>query len=134
HTIGEGPVILRVKNAYEGFSRALEVFSPSRERPPKGVHLSSVIDTTAEIHPDAHIGAHVFVDPRAKIGANTVLRHGSYVGPDTVVGVDCEIHPNVVIYDRMKIGNRVVSGAGSVIGFDGFGYVPMGDGTYRKIP
>jgi UDP-3-O-[3-hydroxymyristoyl] glucosamine N-acyltransferase len=134
YEIGKGPAIFRVSNPYEGFTRALEVFSPKREMPPKGVHPSSVVDGTSEIHPDAHIGAHVFVGPRAIIGANTIVRHGAYIGPDAVVGSDCEIHPNVVIYDRMIIGDRVIIGAGSVIGFDGFGYVPMGDGTYRKIP
>jgi UDP-3-O-[3-hydroxymyristoyl] glucosamine N-acyltransferase len=134
YTIGDGPVILRVKNPYEGFAHVLEIFSPKREKPPKGIHSSAVVTKDAEIDPAAHIGANVFVGPRAKIGANTIIRHGAYIGADAVIGEDCEIHPNAVIYDRMKLGNRVVVGAGSVIGFDGFGYVPMGDGSYRKIP
>jgi UDP-3-O-[3-hydroxymyristoyl] glucosamine N-acyltransferase len=134
YQIGFGPAILRASNSYEGFTRALEVFSPKREKPPKGIHPSAIVDSSADIHSDSHIGDHVFVGPRAKIGANTIVRHGTYIGPDATIGADCEIHPNVVIYDRMKIGDRVIIGAGSAIGFDGFGYVPMGDGTYRKIP
>ena len=134
YKVGGGPVLLRVKNPYEGFSRALELFSPKKEKPPKGIHPSAVISQDVEIDPEAHIGAHVFVGPRAKIGPNTIIRHSAYIGADAVIGEDCEIHPSVVIYDRMKLGNRVVVGAGSVIGFDGFGYVPMGDGSYRKIP
>jgi UDP-3-O-[3-hydroxymyristoyl] glucosamine N-acyltransferase len=123
-----------VANPYEGFSRALELFSPQKEKPPKGIHSSAVIAQDAYVHPEAHVGAHVFIGPRASIGPNTILRHGAYIGADAVVGEDCEIHPNAVIYDRIKLGNRVVIGAGSVVGFDGFGYVPMGDGSYRKIP
>ncbi len=134
HTLGSGPALLRVKNPHEGFARALELFSPKREMPPKGVHPSAVVSTDATIHPDAHIGVHVFVGPRAIIGANTIVRHGAYIGADAIIGDECEIHPSAVIYDRMQLGDRVVVGAGSVIGFDGFGYVPMGDGTYRKIP
>jgi UDP-3-O-[3-hydroxymyristoyl] glucosamine N-acyltransferase len=134
YAMGEGPVLLRVRNPYEGFALALELFSPKKENPPRGVHPSAVIDPTADIHADAHVGAHVFVGARAKIGANTVIRHAAYVGNDAIIGSDCEIHPSVVIYDRMKLGDRVIIGAGSVIGFDGFGYVPMGDGSYRKIP
>ena len=134
HALGNGPAILRVKNPYEGFSIALELFSPKKEKPPKGVHPSAVVAQGADINPEAHIGAHVFVGPRSKIGANTIVRHGAYIGADAVIGEDSEIHPNAVIYDRMQLGNRVVVGAGSVIGFDGFGYVPMGDGSYRKIP
>jgi UDP-3-O-[3-hydroxymyristoyl] glucosamine N-acyltransferase len=134
HATGSGPAILRVKNPYEGFALALEIFSPKREKPPKGIHPTAVIIPDAEIHADAHIGPNAFVGPRAKIGANTIVRHGAYIGADAEIGEDCEIHPNAVIYDRMILGNRVVVGAGSVIGFDGFGYVPMGDGSYRKIP
>ncbi len=134
YAIGNGPALLRLKSPYEGFARALELFRPKKERPPRGVHPSSVVHPTAEVHPDACIGAHVFIAPRAKIGANTIVRHAVYIGPDAIVGADCEIHPNAVIYDRMQIGDRVVIGAGSVIGFDGFGYVPMADGAYRKIP
>jgi UDP-3-O-[3-hydroxymyristoyl] glucosamine N-acyltransferase len=44
------------------------------------------------------------------------------------------VHPNAVVCHRTEIGDRVVVGPGSIIGFDGFGYVPMGDGSYRKIP
>ncbi len=134
YSLGSGPALLRVKNPYEGFARALEIFSPKREMPPVGIHPSAVVSDTAHVHANAHVGPHVFVGPRASIGANTILRHGSYIGVDAVIGEDCEIHPHAVIYDRMRLGNRVVVGAGSVIGFDGFGYVPMGDGSYRKIP
>ncbi len=134
YSVGEGPTILRVKNPYEGFAIALEIFSPKRESPPKGIHSTAFIAEGAEVHSEAHIGAHAFVGPRAKIGAKTIVRHAAYIGADSEIGSDCEIHPSVVIYDRIKIGNRVVVGAGSVIGFDGFGYVPMGDGSYRKIP
>ncbi|HEY3874784.1 MAG TPA: UDP-3-O-(3-hydroxymyristoyl)glucosamine N-acyltransferase [Candidatus Kapabacteria bacterium] len=134
YNVGEGPAILRVKNPYEGFATALEIFSPKREKPPRGIHPSAVISEGADVHPEAHIGANAFLGPRAKIGANTIVRHAAYIGADSEIGSDCEIHPCTVIYDRVKIGNRVVVGAGSVIGFDGFGYVPMGDNTYRKIP
>jgi UDP-3-O-[3-hydroxymyristoyl] glucosamine N-acyltransferase len=134
YAVGSGPVLLRVANPYEGFSLALGLFSPKKEQPPKGVHPTAVIVPDAEIHSDAHVGAHVFVGARAKIGADTIVQHGAYIGADATIGADCEIHPNAVIYDRMKLGNRVVIGAGSVIGFDGFGYVPMGDGVYHKIP
>jgi len=134
YEMGQGPALLRVKSPYEAFSRALEIFSPERQRPPRGVHPSTVVDPSAKIDPTAMIGAHVFIGRNVTIGANTIVRHCAYVGHDSSVGSDCEIHPNAVVYDHMKLGNRVVIGAGSVIGFDGFGYVPMGDGSYRKIP
>jgi UDP-3-O-[3-hydroxymyristoyl] glucosamine N-acyltransferase len=41
--------------------------------------------------------------------------------------------PNVTIYPRAEIGNRVRIHANSVIGSDGFGYVQDG-GIHRKVP
>ena len=42
-------------------------------------------------------------------------------------------HPNVVIYDNVTVGDRVILHAGVVIGADGFGYV-RGDMGYHKFP
>ena len=44
-----------------------------------------------------------------------------------------EIHPNVTILERCKIGNRVIIHAGAVIGSDGFGFAPEGE-KYYKVP
>ncbi|HWF44830.1 MAG TPA: UDP-3-O-(3-hydroxymyristoyl)glucosamine N-acyltransferase [Candidatus Kapabacteria bacterium] len=131
---GEGPAVIRVKNPYEGFARALEIFSPKKESLPKGIHPTAVVDVSAIVSAEAHIGSHVFIGRNVRIAAHTNIMHGVYIGHDTAVGSNCDIHPNTVIYDRTQIGNRVVIAAGSVIGSDGFGYVPMGDGSYQKIP
>jgi UDP-3-O-[3-hydroxymyristoyl] glucosamine N-acyltransferase len=130
----EGPAVLRAKSPYEAFARALEIFSPEKQSEPKGIHPSAIVDKTAKIDPQARIDGHVFIGRNVRVGANTSVMHGAYIGHDTTIGSNCDIHPNVVIYDRTRIGDRVVIAAGSVIGSDGFGYVPMGDGTYRKIP
>lgn len=134
YTDGNGPAILRAKSPYEAFARALEFFSPAKERPKPGVNPSSVVHASSKIDPTACIGTHVYIGAGVTIGANTVVRHGVYIGTETKIGTDCDLHPNSVIYDHTQIGNRVVVGAGTVIGFDGFGYVPMADGAYRKIP
>ncbi len=46
---------------------------------------------------------------------------------------DVNLFPNVTIYPRAQIGNRVRIHANSVIGSDGFGYVQDG-GIHRKVP
>jgi UDP-3-O-[3-hydroxymyristoyl] glucosamine N-acyltransferase len=71
------------------------------------------------------------------------LYPGVYVGEHAVIGDDCLLYPNVVIYDRCRIGNRVTLHACTVIGQDGFGYATHrgkgADGTegaamHHKIP
>jgi UDP-3-O-[3-hydroxymyristoyl] glucosamine N-acyltransferase len=43
------------------------------------------------------------------------------------------LHPNVVLYDGVSLGDRVILHAGVCIGADGFGYV-RDDMGYRKFP
>ena len=55
------------------------------------------------------------------------------IGTSVTVGADCVLHPNVVLYDGVSIGNRVVLHASVCIGADGFGYVKDEMG-YHKFP
>ncbi|MDQ3820558.1 MAG: UDP-3-O-(3-hydroxymyristoyl)glucosamine N-acyltransferase, partial [Acidobacteriota bacterium] len=50
------------------------------------------------------------------------------------VGRECVLHPNVVLYDGVTLGDRVVLHAGVVVGADGFGYVRDEAGVYHKFP
>ncbi|HEY0108007.1 MAG TPA: UDP-3-O-(3-hydroxymyristoyl)glucosamine N-acyltransferase, partial [Fibrella sp.] len=47
---------------------------------------------------------------------NSIIHSGAKLIDNTVVGTHCIIHPN------------------AVIGSDGFGFAPKGDGTYKTIP
>ncbi|ANE36035.1 UDP-3-O-(R-3-hydroxymyristoyl)-glucosamine N-acyltransferase [Campylobacter iguaniorum] len=87
----------------------------------------SVIDESATIMPNVHIGSNV------KIGKNTVVMAGAYVGDNVVIGDECIIHPNVVIYNDCKIGNECHINANAVIGSDGFGYAHTKMGEHIKI-
>lgn len=107
--------VLRSKDAYYTFSRALVLLHGHRRHPHAGVH------------PAAH------VDASAVIGENTVIYPGAFVGPRTRVGRDCVIYPNAVIYEDCVIGDRVSIHAGTVIGVDGFGYATHA-GVHHKIP
>ncbi len=68
-----------------------------------------------------------------KIGARSVLQGGDFVGDDSKLGEDVNLFPNVTVYPRAEIGNRVRIHASTVIGSDGFGYVQDG-GVHRKVP
>lgn len=128
------PVLLRVKAPYEAFAKALELFQPRKELIAKGVHPSAVISSTASVHSSVNVGANAYIGDRTVIGAGSTILPNAVIASDVKMGENCVVHPNAVIYDRTEIGNRVIIGPGSVIAFDGFGYVPMGDGSYRKIP
>ena len=50
-----------------------------------------------------------------------------------MIGEGCLLYANVTIYDRVRIGSRVILHAGSVIGADGFGFAFTGE-HYEKFP
>lgn len=58
---------------------------------------------------------------------------GAYIARDAQIGDNCVIGVNVSIRHEVRIGSRVLIGDGSVIGYDGFGYVP-GKSGYQQIP
>jgi UDP-3-O-[3-hydroxymyristoyl] glucosamine N-acyltransferase len=51
-----------------------------------------------------------------------------------VIGDNTVLHANVKLYSGTKIGSHCVVHSGAVIGSDGFGFAPQGDGTYKTIP
>jgi len=97
------------------------------------------IHPSATIAPDVRLGERVKIGPSAVIeagaviGSSTVIEAGCYVGKGSKIGDNCILHPRVVIYKDVEIGNRVIVHAGAVVGADGFGFVPDGEG-HIKFP
>jgi len=125
-------VLIRVKNARTAFAQAVELFAPESVFPP-GVHPSSVIAADAHVDPSAHIGPHCVVGSGTWIGPRAALISNVAVADRCKLGQDAVLFPNVTVYARSEIGQRVRIHAGTVIGSDGFGYVPDA-GAHRKVP
>jgi UDP-3-O-[3-hydroxymyristoyl] glucosamine N-acyltransferase len=124
--------LIRVANARIAFARVLPLFFPERTFAP-GVDPKSVVASSAQIDPTAHIGPHCVVGEKVNIGAGVVLQGGNHIGNHCVIGAHSRLFPNVVLYDQTQIGQRVRIHAGAVIGSDGFGYV-FDAGHHRKVP
>ena len=98
-----------------------------------GIHPTSVVESGAEVDPQAHIGAFCHIEKGARIGKGTVIDAFCQVGENVQIGEDCRIFPRVTFYSGVKIGNRVRIHSGTVIGSDGFGYV-LDQGVHVKVP
>lgn len=124
---------LRTANPYLAFARVLEWFYPPYT-PPAEVH------PTAIIAPTAHVGASAFIGPYAVIGEHVIIGNHArifahvVIYPHVQIGHSFTAHACAVIREGTKIGDRVVLQGGVVIGGDGFGYVPLQDGSAYKIP
>lgn len=128
----EKKAVIKVPNARVAFARVLPLFFPEPLYP-AGVHPSAVVAPGAEVDPSAYVGPNCVVSEGCRIGARAVLVASVFVGPGSVIGEDGRIFANVSIYARSQIGARVRIHSGTVIGSDGFGYVPD-QGQQRKVP
>ena len=124
--------VIRVADPDVALVHVLKWLLPPVEKPTPGV------DPSARVHPDADvsgaaIGPNVCVAAGAVIGLGTTLHSGVHVGAMTRIGRDCEVWPNVVVRERVTIGDRVVIHPNTTIGSDGFGYLQR-NGDHLKIP
>ncbi len=125
--------VLRARDPYLAFARAVGLFAPSWT-PASGVHALAAVAADAALGADVSIGAFVAVGEGAVIGDRTIVYPNVTIGPSARIGSDCVIHSNVAVRERVTIGNRVVLQNGVVVGGDGYGFVRRGDGTHEKIP
>lgn len=124
--------LIKVPNARIAFARVLGIFFPE----PKfaaGIHPTAIVAKSAQVDATAHVGPYCVVGEQVRIGARVVLQGANHVGFQSQLGDDTNLFPNVTIYPRTQIGQRVRIHASSVIGADGFGYV-FDQGVHRKVP
>ena len=124
--------IVRVDNPRLAFVKILELFHPC-PKPTLGINSKASIGKQFSHGREISLAPFVAVGDNVTLGHRVTLHPGVVIGDEVVIGDDVKIHPNVTILDRCRIGNRVTIHAGSVIGSDGFGFVPEGD-KYYKIP
>jgi UDP-3-O-[3-hydroxymyristoyl] glucosamine N-acyltransferase len=123
--------LIRVPNARIAFAKVLPLFFPEPTFP-AAIHPSAIIPKSAQVDPSAHIGPYCVLGENVRVGARSVLQGGNHVGAQSQLGDDVNLFPNVTIYARTQIGNRVRIHSGTVIGSDGFGYVPD-KGAHLKV-
>lgn len=123
---------LIVDNPYLAFARASALFVDANPGP-AGIHGS------ASVANDVIVGVDVRIGPNAVIDAGTVIGDGASIGPNCVVGSNCRIgagsriDANVSVYSRVRMGARCRIHSGSVLGAEGFGYVPDERGQLVEI-
>jgi UDP-3-O-[3-hydroxymyristoyl] glucosamine N-acyltransferase len=128
------PNLIVVDDAYDAFRKALLLFRPRDDSGFRGVHPTSLVHETATIGEEVDVGPFTVLDRGVRIGDGTRIGSSCYLGPEVMVGRECRIHAGVRLEARTEVGDRVTIHAGSVLGSDGFGYVPDPGGAHRKVP
>jgi UDP-3-O-[3-hydroxymyristoyl] glucosamine N-acyltransferase len=81
-----------------------------------------------------YVGAFAYISKGAQIGAKSKIYPQVFVGANVKIGANCIIYPGVKIYHDCVIGDNCIIHASTVIGSDGFGFAPLPDRSYKKIP
>ncbi len=130
------------------FDRIPVIFSPDPQRsfvlaqehffsvyrPAPGIHPLAHVSPSARLGKYVSVGAHSVVGEEVEIGDNTVVFPLVTIYPRVRIGSDCLIHSQVSLRENVTLGQRVILHNGAVIGSDGFGYLPIKEGSRRKIP
>jgi len=125
--------MLRAKDPYLAFARALELFHPVRKYA-AGVHPTVVVDASARIGAGAHIGPYVVIGEDVEIGSNAVLLAHVVIYRGAKIGDNFFAHAHSVVRENCVLGNNVLLQNGVVIGGDGFGFAKTAEGKWHKIP
>jgi UDP-3-O-[3-hydroxymyristoyl] glucosamine N-acyltransferase len=123
---------LRVSNPYLAFAKLLEYFYVKPAKP-TGISKDAIVSSGTKIGKNISVFPFSYISDNVSIGDDTIIYPHVFIGENTILGEGCIIYPHVTVREGVRIGERVIVHSGSVIGSDGFGYVPD-DGRYYKIP
>ena len=125
--------VLRARDPYLAYTRALRLFYPEPKYPPF-IHPSAAIDESAKVASDASIDAFV------SIGKNCVIESGVKIFPHATIydnakiGEYSVIHSGVAVRENCEIGANCIVHNNSTVGSDGFGYAKDENRAWLKIP
>ncbi len=132
----EQMTLIKVADVYASLSVLLSHFEQAQKTPP----LAAQISPQAYIHPSAKIGKNVQIDAFAYISAGAQIADNVRISPQVwideqvSIGENTELRAGAKIYKNTKIGANCCIHSNAVIGKEGFGFAPLADGSYQKIP
>ena len=137
HLLPEKPVkptLIVMDDAHPAFAMLLDLLNTIKKKRKKGHSFFSYRAFSSRIGKDVWIGRYSHIGKRSSVGNGSQIYPQVYIGEDVTVGENCILYPGVKIYDGCKVGNNCILHANVVIGSDGFGFAPVEDGSYKKIP
>lgn len=125
--------ILRAKDAYLAYTRALRIFNPEPEIV-AFIHPSAIIHETASVAASAHISANAVIGANCRVGEKTKIFPNVTLYDNAKIGANCRIHSGVSVRENCEIGDDCIVHNNTTIGSDGFGYAKDEEKHWLKIP
>jgi UDP-3-O-[3-hydroxymyristoyl] glucosamine N-acyltransferase len=125
--------LIKVEDAYNSFSKLLEYYNQVKLMK-SGIEQPSVISENVTYGENLYLGSFCYVGKNVIIGKNVKIYPNSFIGDNVTIGDNCVFFAGVRIYSETVIGNNCTIHSGTIVGSDGFGFAPLEDGTFSKIP
>ena len=113
--------------------KLLEMYNAMKPQK-KGISKMASISEKATVAEDCYVGDFAVIEAGAVIESGAKIYPQVYVGDGVKIGAGTTLYPGVKIYEGCRVGANCIIHAGTVIGADGFGFLPKPDGTFDKIP
>jgi UDP-3-O-[3-hydroxymyristoyl] glucosamine N-acyltransferase len=125
------PLII-VANPYLAYARVAALFAPPLGHQ-LGISDQACLGLDLELGREVSIGPFACIGDRVRLGDGVIIMPGCFLGDEVQIGAGALLYPNVTILERCRVGERCVIHSGTVIGSDGFGFIPTPAGN-EKIP
>jgi UDP-3-O-[3-hydroxymyristoyl] glucosamine N-acyltransferase len=125
--------LIKVEDAYGAFTKILEFYDQVKHNK-SGIEQPSFVADSAKYGENLYLGCFSYIGNNVTIGKNVKIYPNSYIGDNSKIGDNVIIFAGTRIYSETIIGNYCCIHSGAIIGSDGFGFAPMADGTFNKIP
>lgn len=125
--------LIKVDDAYASFTFLLEKFANVGSGK-VGVDKTAVVEASAKVDETTFVGALSYVGNDVVIGKKSQVHQQTFIGDRVKIGNNVIIFAGVKIYSDCVIGDNCIIHSGTVIGSDGFGFAPLPDRSYKKIP
>lgn len=129
-----GATLIRVDNPYATVAQLMTMVSELTAKRHTGVEEPCHIAPGVDVPADAYVGAFAYIGEGVKLGAGVQIYPQAYIGDGVEINENTIVYAGVRIYPGCRIGAGCVLHSGAVIGADGFGFAPLPDGSYSKIP
>lgn len=125
--------LIRVDDVRLAVATLLNHFGSVHQKKDEGIDESASIHSSVKIGNGVTIGKFAIIEEGAEIGDNSVIYGQVFVGKNVKLGAGCKLYPGVKIYHSCILGASCIIHSNVVIGGDGFGFAPDGNGQFQKV-
>jgi UDP-3-O-[3-hydroxymyristoyl] glucosamine N-acyltransferase len=125
--------LIKVENVQGSLAFLMNIINKSKE-PSREISEKSSIHKRATVGKNVSIGDFVVIEESAQIGDNCTIYPQVFIGKNVKIGDNTILYSGVKVYYDCIIGSNCILHSNVVIGADGFGYAPLEDKSWQKVP